>query len=211
MSELILGITLLIFLLFWKYVWQKTLLDTTRDHLFDLRDELRSCFLSNGYGLEHPIYHELRAIINSYLFHTEKATMSSFIVFTYVSEKFPDYNKKRINKFEDRFKVDDQKLKDIIKYVRIEAWAFIVSQMIFRSIFLTFVFCIFSVVICIYKVIVIIKERFPSMSMPDFRQIVTTIFIGLITYLPIIKSNPSMMEKYSNASNLTDSIFIHCH
>lgn len=50
---------------------RKTILDYTRDKLFDLRDELRATFVEEQWDLGSPIYKRLRDLVNSHLRFTE--------------------------------------------------------------------------------------------------------------------------------------------
>jgi hypothetical protein len=60
---------LFIFLLMaaWNYVILPSNLDSSRDQLFDLRDELRAHFIEKGWDISLSKYGETRAAINGYL------------------------------------------------------------------------------------------------------------------------------------------------
>ena len=81
MSEISAGLSMLGFLLAWNFLWRPTLLDDTRDRLFDLRDAARTWFVKNGYGLAHPAYFELRNMLNTSIRHTEKLSLAKFVAF----------------------------------------------------------------------------------------------------------------------------------
>jgi hypothetical protein len=70
MSLTAFAIGMLFFIAAWSAA-RKTALDTTRDRLFDLRDEVRSSFLDRPEGLSHPLYRELRDHLNRYIRFTE--------------------------------------------------------------------------------------------------------------------------------------------
>jgi len=114
MQLLIFGFSLLGLLFVWKYIWQKTLLDETRDRLFCLREEVRQWFIDEGYDLSHPIYQSLRATINQHLRHTESITVISYLSFCISIEKNPRYDKYLSNNISKMFTTDDEKLKIFI-------------------------------------------------------------------------------------------------
>lgn len=202
MSRLILGITILSFLLLWKNVWQKTILDKARDHLFDLRDELRLWFIKEGYGLDNAIYLDLRNMINSYLYHLESATIGRVLIFAYIINKHPNYNKKVLNELSGRFKTNDRKLKIFISSIRNNAWFIITSQMIFRSIFLSFITVFIGFAFLLYEIIKVVysKIRNNIIESPFSKSAITAILLGVISTLPIVKIGPYTMEKYSVVS-----------
>lgn len=63
----------------WSKIWSKTVLDDTRDRLFDLRDESREWFLKNGYTLDNRVYISLRKLLNSHIRHTESLSFTRYI------------------------------------------------------------------------------------------------------------------------------------
>jgi|GEM_PF-6388411 len=79
MALVFLGINMLIIMVFWHYVVKKTLLDNTRDKLFDLRDEIRCVYLETGWGIDGDIYGNLRDMINAYLRYTETYSVWSVV------------------------------------------------------------------------------------------------------------------------------------
>jgi len=52
-------------------LWQKVCLDSCRDRLFDLREDVRDHFV-NSVGLGHPLYKEIRDAINAIIRFTEE-------------------------------------------------------------------------------------------------------------------------------------------
>lgn len=78
-DTLFLGINALLLMLVWHFGWRRTALDTCRDHLFDLREQVRDHFLAHGIPLSHPAYKQLRDMLNGYLRYTEDATLISFV------------------------------------------------------------------------------------------------------------------------------------
>lgn len=71
MTLALFGINILIIMALWHFMIKKTVLDNTRDKLFDLRDEIRRVHLEQGWDIGSDIYGSLRQMINSYLMYTE--------------------------------------------------------------------------------------------------------------------------------------------
>lgn len=71
MTFALMGINMLILMAVWHFMVKKTLLDTTRDKLFELRDEVRRVHLERGWSIGDEVYGNLREMINAYLRYTE--------------------------------------------------------------------------------------------------------------------------------------------
>lgn len=113
--ELILfGVGVLAMLVSWRWMIKPTLLDTTRDKLFDLREEVRAFFLVRPRGLEDPIYANTRGLINGHLRNTEELTFFRFVAALVWLERNKDAAKEISEKVNRRFKSDDQ---DVARYV----------------------------------------------------------------------------------------------
>lgn len=119
MSELIfLVIGLFILALAWRS-WKITALDETRDRLFDIRDNLRTWFIANGYGLDHPICHGLRNLMNAHLRFTEEAR---FIGILYLMQHMnADLIAAVMAELNARFETDDPRLSELVKVTRRDA------------------------------------------------------------------------------------------
>lgn len=76
MELAILGLNVLLLILVWKHMARKTILDNSRDKLFDLRDGLRTTFVKNGWDLGSPSYKHLRDLVNGHLRFTEEMSLS---------------------------------------------------------------------------------------------------------------------------------------
>ena len=79
MDMVLIGVNVLLLIALWKFMLKKSILDTHRDSLFDLRDELRAVFVSRGWSLDEPIYRRLRDLINGYLRFTESYSFGEFL------------------------------------------------------------------------------------------------------------------------------------
>ncbi|MFA7334836.1 MAG: hypothetical protein WC130_11180 [Kiritimatiellia bacterium] len=115
MSVVAFAISILFLIAAWSAA-QKTALDTTRDHLFDLRDEVRSYFLALPNGLNHPLYRELRDHLNRYIRFTERMHFLRILLFI---TRLPSHLVEEINRqLETKYSVNDPALRDYTLTIR---------------------------------------------------------------------------------------------
>jgi len=82
MELTVLGVNILLLMAVWKFMLRKTILDHSRDKLFDLRADVRTTFIRNGWDLNSSAYMKLRDLINGHLRFTEEMGLSRTIYFT---------------------------------------------------------------------------------------------------------------------------------
>lgn len=135
-SEIFLfGIGILFSVLLWKYVWIKTHLDDTRDRLFDLRDiTLHNYFKNHELGFEHPIYVQLRKLINGHLRHTESLTIWELMFTLNSIKKGSEIDMHMSAVIDRRFFTKEQETKKLIEQVRLESTGILMQYMIFSSV-----------------------------------------------------------------------------
>jgi len=73
-------------LLAWK-AFSHTLRDLVRDRLFDLRDEVRERFPKEGWGLDDPLYAELRKLINAHIRYIERCRFVGLLYLVFSGNK----------------------------------------------------------------------------------------------------------------------------
>lgn len=73
------GLNGLLLLAVWHFILKRTILDSHRDQLFDLRDKLRETFVAEGWDMHSPLYRRLRDLINGYLRFTESYSFGEFV------------------------------------------------------------------------------------------------------------------------------------
>lgn len=73
-------LSLLLLMTVWRFVLRRSLLDQARDRLFDLRDDLRSAYVQNGWPLDASEYKQARDLINAHLHFLE--SISAWQIFT---------------------------------------------------------------------------------------------------------------------------------
>ena len=122
MLFLALGLHVLSLILIWHFVAKRTVLDHTRDKLFDLRDQIRADHLANGWGLENDAYKNLRKMLNAYLRYTEIYSIWKIISLHRNLSKNPhltEFVRKKIN---TSFATKNEKQAQYIQLVREKAF-----------------------------------------------------------------------------------------
>ena len=115
----------------WNFMWKKTILDTARDYLFDLRDSSRAWFIKEGYGIDNKSYNTLRMLINVYLRHLEKMSLLDFLLAP-IDSNSEEY-KKVAEELNAAFNTGDKKVDNFMKCVRVEAFNAVSSFMVLRN------------------------------------------------------------------------------
>lgn len=133
MDLILSGIALLLLLPVWRNIVKRSLLDTHRDKLFDLRDELRGKFHSAQWDMNSQVYRQLRDILNGYLRYTESFQFSEFSFIESRIRQNPDLQATMKAKFEEAFiDLEEDQRRFAIK-LRSEARRVMMSHMILSS------------------------------------------------------------------------------
>lgn len=124
------AVGILLLLVVWR-AWRKTMLDASRDALFDLRDRSREWFLANGYGLDHRLYRELRDVLNAQLRFTENMR---FVGLLYFAWRMPATVIAQMNTdIQTRFDTSDETLRRYVTETRRQAIRALQTYMILTS------------------------------------------------------------------------------
>lgn len=135
MEMMLFGFALILIIFTWSYVWQPTVLDSARDKLFDLRDNVvREYFVRSGLGLEHPIYVALRNLINGHLRHTESLTLFHFGYMVFWAEVHREEDELVRGRINTMFATDDPELAKLVKNVRDQSSMIMVDYMVESSV-----------------------------------------------------------------------------
>lgn len=127
------GIGLLFVLPVWRYIVKRTLLDTHRDRLFDLRDNLRDTFHTNGWDMGSPLYKHLRDLINGYLRYTERFQYAEFRYIENGIKKDSKLQTEMKSRFEKHFSgITSEQMRYVMK-LRAESRRVMMSHMVFSS------------------------------------------------------------------------------
>lgn len=79
MELVMLGISVMLVIVVWHYMLMRTVVDATRDKLFDLRDEIRQTFKEREWDMNSDTYRSLRDLMNGYLRFTEEYSFWRFV------------------------------------------------------------------------------------------------------------------------------------
>lgn len=188
----------------WKKIWQVTLLDFTRDKLFNLRDETRLFFIKNGYGPDHYMYKNIRRQLNLYLRHAESVTLLSFISFIVAIKRNPRYMVTLDKELKKTFLTPDPKLKDFVEHIRAQAADILTVYVFYRNFFFTMTaicvllvrvlkFFIIKLAYCLQYLFFNKINIVPQIaSMP--------VLLALLSVYSFVSSAPFTMEKYTVSS-----------
>lgn len=193
MSEILIGISLLLFVACWKFIWQRTLLDYTQDQFFDLQSEVKKWILDNGYSLQNNTYQLLQSSISHNIQHIEKMTILRYLISIYIIKKNSSNNREQ-HKNKDIFLTNDKHLDDFAKTTFQKILHIKFSYMIFKNIFLCLLFFIPEVFFIIKTYFSMIPKKFfypqlsPSVTVP--------VLIGFFFITPLLKCNSTTLEKH---------------
>lgn len=151
MTQLILlGVGILACMATWHWMARRTYLDEARDQLFDLRDGiLRGFFKNSKYGLTHPLYVELRTLINGHLRFTHKASFLGFLALLVITKK-DDELRKQIKKESERlFGTEDPDLAKFSWMVRERAARIMFHYMVRTSVLARCVLLVSIPILCV--------------------------------------------------------------
>jgi hypothetical protein len=135
MSLILLGLNILIIMGVWHFIVKKTLLDNTRDKLFDLRDELRRVHLEHGWAIDTATYGNLRAMINAYLRYTENYSVWQVTAVRVELQKqeHAKLRKHLVSSINANFKASNQKQAAYVADVRRRAGKALVDFSVYNS------------------------------------------------------------------------------
>jgi len=144
MTLIMLGVNILLLIAVWKFMVRKTILDNSRDQLFDLRDEVRATFVANGWDMDSPIYRSLRNLLNGHLRFTEEFSIWKIVFFNNSVRHQKNLTDQMRIQFEKVFSVDEPKQKEFVLSIRRRAITSVLKFAMFSSGFLLFLTVISS-------------------------------------------------------------------
>jgi hypothetical protein len=153
------GINILLIIFAWHFMLRKTILDHSRDQLFDLRDELRNEFVNNGWDLGSQDYKKLRDLINAHLRFTEQVSILRILLVTVEIKRnteLKDFLRIRLEKV---FVSNIPAQQEFIKKFRMKALAVVMSYAVFSSGFLLLAALAISPIVAVKKLVEMINRR----------------------------------------------------
>jgi hypothetical protein len=133
MNLFLIGFNGLLLMLVWRFILRRSILDTYRDKLFDLRDHLRETFVSRGWSLDSPLYRHLRDLINGYLRFTESYSFGEFVYMEIKVKENPALRQALTARVASKFAADTSEQEAFIADFRREAVGAMMSYMIVSS------------------------------------------------------------------------------
>mgnify|MGYP000123053093 CR=1 FL=1 len=143
------AVNIIIAYFIWTFALKPSILDHFRDQLFDLREDVRSFYLSNDIPLTDKTYKSLRDSINGHLRFTEKKSLVKTIKFIVEINKNKKLSKKIEKEIEKMFFTTDKKLKEFIDHSRSNASMVLLRYMFCSSPIMMFCFFVMSLFIII--------------------------------------------------------------
>lgn len=131
----------------WKCL-RKSMLDTSRDYLFDLREDVRANFIKNSWGLDSIEYKRMRDLINCAIRYAEEKTLFRVI---------------RTNRIISKNKVVSKSLKKWEKEVlsssnpEIESYLKETFELVTIEVYFHLLISTFPVAVCIFAIGIIHK------------------------------------------------------
>lgn len=114
--------------------WKSTCRDVARDKLFDLRDEWREFFVSNGLSMELPEYAKVRGMINDYLRYTARFRLVGLVYTAFVAPR--ELYIEAAERIEEEFRSPDPKIAAQINRIRQRAVRAVQEYMVLTSLLL---------------------------------------------------------------------------
>lgn len=141
------GINIVLFMLVWKYMLRPSILDHYRDKLFDLREEVRSYYLSRDLSFNEKTYISLRDLLNSHLRFTEKMSLTKISYFSSKIDRNNELSKHIKDEINAKFETNDEHLASFIKVTRTKSIKILLNYMILSSpiliLLLIFISCVY--------------------------------------------------------------------
>lgn len=203
MTFVLLGVNILLVLAAWRFMVKRTVLDHTRDKLFDLRDEVREVFLSKGWDLNSPEYKKLRGLLNGHLRFTEEYSIWKVAYLNLIVEKNENVRAEMNARFEKVFASNIPEQLDYIHSVRQRSLMAVMDFTVIGSGFLLFLSLIIFPIVLSVQIVEVMSRGIDAAIDAGFRSIsnlgrsISSVFSSVANVLTrrIFRSN--WLESYS--------------
>lgn len=138
MEQTLFGVNIILILLIWHFMIRKTILDHSRDKLFDLRDAVRAKYQAEGWDMDSPTYGKLRDLLNGYLRFTEDYSIWKLICIKTEVENNSNLHIELQEKLEKMFLAVEPAQLEFVRRVRSQARGAVLEFAVFSSGFLLF-------------------------------------------------------------------------
>ncbi len=133
-NTVIFCLNLLLLMAVWHFGWRRSALDSCRDDLHLLRENVREHFIDHSIPLGHPAYRLLRDMLNSYLLFAPRANLIEAFWFSFVLRKDPAFAKKQAKLVHAKYNGLDPEVKQFALSVRKQAADIMVVYMLKTSV-----------------------------------------------------------------------------
>lgn len=158
MNLVLLGVNILLVLVIWRFMVKRTVLDHTRDKLFDLRDEVRETFIAREWDLGSPAYKKLRDLLNGHLRFTEDYSIWKVAYLSAAIEKNPHLEAEMQAKFEKTFTSNIPDQLEYMHAVRKRSRMAVMEFTVFGSGFLIFLSVVISPVVLLLRIVEVLSR-----------------------------------------------------
>lgn len=101
--------------------WRRTQMDSCRDSLFALRDELREYFVVNNLNMDSAIYKHTRDLLNAHLQYMDVFSFDDIYEYNQRAVKNPEVYKIMSDEINNRFVTDNTELQKLIQSIRYQS------------------------------------------------------------------------------------------
>ena len=133
MNLIVFGISFIFLLTAWNFMIKRTVVDATRDKLFDLRDDVRQEFKERGWDMTSDTYKSLRDLMNGYLRFTEDYSFWKLLYLTSKIRNNLNFQKIIRERIENQFQNIDVEQAEFVRSVREKSSQAILQFAVHRS------------------------------------------------------------------------------
>lgn len=197
------GVNILFVLILWRFMIRKSILDDTRDKLFDLRDEVRATFVKNGWDLGSPVYKSLRDLLNGHLRFTEEFSIWRVAYLEVSVKRSPELQSELHERVSRVFAGLNAEQAEFIKSVRARALNAVMEFAVFSSGLLHLISFVIAPFVVVYKAVDVLGnglEAASGMCQRSFGNVGTTISKVMSSASASISKRlfvPDLFENYS--------------
>jgi len=203
MENISFSIGVLLLMCVWHFVLRKTILDRTRDQLFDLRDEVRETYIRNGWDIGSTGYKRARGLINAHLRFTEEMSLIKIVRVGRAVSKSKELQELVNERSRSMFSDTSENQRIFIQKIRVRSIRAVMEYTVFGSFVLMLIGAFMAPLIVAFKLIKLMQHgaavffRSLGSSIWQFGSSFTTLIEGVADLIAgkIIKE--SVLEDYS--------------
>lgn len=152
------GVNLLLVMLVWQLMLRKSILDHSRDKLFDLRDEVRDVFIAKNWDLNSTVYRNLRDLLNGHLRFTEEFSIWRVIYMESAVKEGSDLDLELQKAVSKRFKAANAEQAEFVNKIRRQSVVAVMQFAIYGSGFLLLLALLTAPVLALVKALSVVNK-----------------------------------------------------